>query len=228
MATRKKQPTPAKPQKAKPAKALKDPTKGREESGSAKDARDPAGPQKPGRKTVTTAGSTGRPKPTPPDNTGKKLPRYDWEAPRTAYTQGLMNEDGGVHFPSIAEISEIFKIPFDTVKNKCWSERWTEDRELFQEKLRQAKADQKAQTLAQRAASFDLHGLIIAEKGFSFVMAELAKLEKAGTDVAVSRLRELMRAANDSQRIGRLALGESTDNSRLDLPRGQFTVGRTI
>lgn len=184
-------------------------------------------------KTKTPAKKTAAKKPTAADlKPGKrsagKLKRHDWFSMRLVYTQGL-DKDGGVVWPSLDQVAELFDCHPGQVRDRAALERWTEDRSHFQSKVRQAAAEEKVETLAKRAAAFDLGTLQIAERGIRMVQEALDEATKNGKNVIrVDTLRELMRTAGEAQKIGRLSLGESTENSRLELPKGEFTVGRRL
>lgn len=164
-----------------------------------------------------------------PDKRNKGLnQRHDWFSMRIVYTQGL-DKEGGIVWPTLDQVAELFSCPPGQVRDRAALERWTQDREQFQTKVRQASAEEKVETLAKRAAAFDLGTLQIAERGIRMVQEALDEATKNGKNIIrVDTLRELMRTAGEAQKIGRLSLGESTENSRLELPKGEFTVGRRL
>jgi hypothetical protein len=160
---------------------------------------------------------------------GQPTVRHDWVKIRAAYVEGCDVNGTFKHEPAIREIAGIFGVNEVTVRRISAKEGWLQQRSLYVTKVEQARREQRADNMASKAAEFDGKVLETAEALLSLSRRELNRLltaAKADGKAATSltMLKDISAIAEKAQRIGRLAMGESTDESGIRAPSGQFFV----
>ena len=118
-----------------------------------------------------------------------KHPEDKIEAIRQDFVQGIV-ENNIRSYPTIEELSKRYEIPSITLYRKSSSQDWKEQRTKFQR---------------------DLQNEIIALLSFS----NKQRQEKERPFFSPSSLNSLSLALSTCQRVGRLALGESTENTNI-------------
>lgn len=136
---------------------------------------------------------------------------YDWNAIKLEFVTG---------HASLEDLARKYGIKPSTVRNRATGkktrdkENWNEARDAWRHKVTAAAEVEIAKKQASELAKFNMNTLkiahaILGQAGKHFVEAqEGAKPRK----ITAKDLRLLSAASADAQKIGRLALGTSTDN----------------
>ena len=141
------------------------------------------------------------------------------EAIRQDFVQGVL-EESERRYPTIEELAKKYEIPSVTLYRKSTAQSWKQQRMDFQKNL-QIEIDAKRQNkLAKDAVDFDENNLRIAKALQNEIVALLSFSNRARQDAnrpyfSPSSLNSLSMALSTCQRVGRLALGESTDNTNI-------------
>jgi hypothetical protein len=187
--------------------------------------------------TKPNSKQTGRPRKTK----GKKLAtqRLITKA-REIYVHGEANEDGELVYPTVAVISKRVKIGVQTIRNACAAENWQDDRRSYEEEYRRRRDGQLLEQKLQAIVAFDKYCFDAARSiqnhivGFmqdkyremEFVRAESEIVPPDETATQRKRrerdrfynpfngntLSQLANTLAVTQKVGRLAVGESTEN----------------
>lgn len=124
----------------------------------------------------------------------------DYSAIRAEYVAGSM---------SIRDLADSRKIPRRTLEKRSVAEGWPAAREKFQQEIAARAEGLLIERSAQELARFNADDLRVAKA----IRAKAAgMLAKADTPAAI---RAIATALEKAQRMGRLALGASTDNQTL-------------
>ncbi|MCX6750443.1 MAG: hypothetical protein NTZ83_03225 [Candidatus Pacearchaeota archaeon] len=98
--------------------------------------------------------------------------RINWEEIYQAYTFGIP-EDGKIEFPTLKDLSDIYKVSIAALKEHSIKEKWTEARESYL-KDKRTKTEQKViEKISDKIAPFEEALFSKAEK----TIEELNKLE---------------------------------------------------
>jgi hypothetical protein len=174
---------------------------------------------------------------------GKRFPDDLWLQIRTAYVQGVEDENGFRKWPTYFELQDRFGPQFSTISAKATSDGWHEERAIFERKLKEEIDTKKRKELLKASLEFDSSSLklakaIQAEIGQLLVGAQhqrqkmAAGLENEKKIFTSSSLSSLAMALATAQKVGRLALGESTENGsnvgdfRAELDEARAIVAR--
>ena len=144
--------------------------------------------------------------------------KYPWEQIKTEYVEGIADENGNVHFPTLQELEDKYGMAGSTIRGRAAQEDWATEKNIYQTKLRQKKQEKKVEELARKAAEFDSEVLKVADAAVKhiqghFLAAQDRLRESRGREpMALARLEALSKALERYQKIGRLALGEITES----------------
>ena len=137
---------------------------------------------------------------------------------RQEFVQGFMDGEMRV-YPTIEELSKKHKIPAITLYRK--SKEWKQQKIKFQQELSLEIDENKKKKMAKDAVDFDENNLRIAKALQNEIVALLSLSNKKRREnddrpyLTASSLNSLGMALSTCQRVGRLALGESTDNTNV-------------
>ncbi len=139
---------------------------------------------------------------------------------RQAYVAGVETPDGR-DYPSIEVLSKQYKIPAITLFRRSAKENWREQRVKFTEKLQQDIDQAKQKQLIKENKDFDTNNLSIAKRLQDEIVSVLNLSEKKREEgiekpmLNPSSLYSLGMALQTCQKVGRLALGETTENTSI-------------
>tara|TARA_E500000331_G_C17034089_1_gene616466 strand:- start:85 stop:624 length:540 start_codon:yes stop_codon:yes gene_type:complete len=139
---------------------------------------------------------------------------------RQAYVVGVETPDGR-DYPSIEELSRQYKIPAITLFRRSSKENWKEQRVKFTEKLQQDIDHAKQKQLIKDNKDFDNNNLSIAKRLQDEIVSvlDLSEKKREGGEqkpmLNPSSLYSLGMALQTCQKVGRLALGETTENTSI-------------
>jgi len=150
---------------------------------------------------------------------------------RQEFVQGI-EENEEKKYPTIDELSKKYNIPSVTLYRKSQSGDWKNQKKIYKENLQFEIDNAKQKKLANEAKEFDSNSLKIAKALQSEIVALLQKSNqqrKQGVNkpyFSPSALNSLGMALQTCQRVGRLALGESTENT--NVTNKQSTIEETF
>lgn len=151
------------------------------------------------------------------------MPKHDdntIEEIRQEFVQGKMIDEKRI-YPTIEELSQSWSIPAITLYRKSNAQKWKEQRETFQQELSRKIDMEKQKKMAKDAIDFDENNMRIAKALQNEIVALLSFSNKKRQEtpdrpyLSPSSLNSLGMALSTCQRVGRLALGESTDNTNV-------------
>jgi hypothetical protein len=131
----------------------------------------------------------------------RKIP---WEQIRLEYVQGV-ERDGQRVYPGQRELAEQYGINTSTIGRRAKRENWTAQRDIFASKLQAASKQRTIEAIADDASEFNL---------LTFQAAQLLSqhiVQHMQTKPSPSEAQQLASALRQAQQVGRLALGETTD-----------------
>lgn len=146
---------------------------------------------------------------------------YDWLFIKTEYVEGFEDEDGNQKWTTMHDLAIKHGIPPGYLRRIAAEQHWTSEKQNFITNYEHAKQSEKIKFLAKKSANFDNRCMKIAEKGVKEIESLLCNTIDARTDDSVSGIRQLLsmeeleqaaKTLEKFQKIGRLALGSSTDN----------------
>jgi hypothetical protein len=121
--------------------------------------------------------------------------------------------------PTLDEVAERAGVHVSLVRKHAMTsaENWTAERDLFQARLETAQREKTTEILASKGAEFDALSLRVAEKLFKKIETKIDNAMRANGPVELSpaAVAQLSAAAKAAQHVGRLVMGDSTDNARL-------------
>lgn len=134
----------------------------------------------------------------------------DWVAIKSAYVQGFEVDGVRLAEPTLFDVEKRFGVPESTLRKRSMTEKWSDERRLFQKRVEETTREKSTEILASKGAEFDALSLRVAER-------MLIRVAKAldGKGVTPAQFRALAGTAKDAQAIGRLVMGDSTENQRL-------------
>lgn len=126
--------------------------------------------------------------------------KINWTALKQLYVEG----------PEISlnDLAEKHKVKPQTMRLRAAKEGWTEQRKLFQAKVQNLRTEKRSEILASESAQFDSDCLKIARAALGKIVQEL----KGDTPADKS-----MSALEKAQKVGRLAMGEQSQDSEVTI-----------
>jgi DNA invertase Pin-like site-specific DNA recombinase len=163
--------------------------------------------------------------------TGKKrikhdyMPKaYPWESIRQYFVEGAPDETGAIYYPTINDICEYFHVSYLTVRKRLLEEEWIRQRDAWQAQLHTA--IQKAAMLdyIEAASKFDATCVEAAQSAMQEILDKFHEAKAQGEPISNLDLDRMGRSAVNWQRVGRLALGLSTENTARHETKSQDTL----
>lgn len=180
----------------------------------------------------------------------KKLTAEEWLEMRHRYVHGVIDDNGRREWPTLEFLAKRFGIAVVTIGKRVKNENWAGQRADFERRLRDQIDREKRKDLAKEASEFDLTSLRLA-KGLQNEIAqiiidsqeqrrvykeELAAAKAAGLPAPASvrvlvpaTVNSLASALSIAQKVGRLAMGETTENANVNInDQREFEEARRI
>lgn len=176
---------------------------------------------------------------------GKKSSRtrYPWETIRQAFVEGLTrgNDTDERVWLNLKELADHFDVPYQRVRERSASERWTALRHAEQVKLAQERQKRRQEKMIGESLDFDERSLNTAKVGMAMVQARLSEIadqlrrtrqtreeaiakqergekvprELLWSAVNYKEMDSLARAASTFQDIGMKALGTNVERHEI-------------
>ena len=141
---------------------------------------------------------------------------------RDLYVTGTDNKLGERVYPSIESLAEDFNVAKVTLFRKAKDGDWKEQRQIFEKKLAEEKDAKKREVLVKESVEFDARNLNLAKAmqgQITHLLSQGARLiqqNNTAKPFSPESLTKLATALISVQKIGRLALGDTTDNTRIN------------
>ena len=146
---------------------------------------------------------------------------YDWHIMKTEYVEGCEDEEGNQKWPTMHQVAIKHGCPPAYLRRVASEQHWTTEKQNFITNYEHAKQAEKIKFLATKSANFDNRCIKIAEKGIREIEKLLcdtidARIDDNGNKTlqlfSMEELEIAAKTLEKFQKIGRLALGSSTDN----------------
>lgn len=150
----------------------------------------------------------------------------NWPEIRRDFVEGLRDAEGNVTWPTLRELAKRWKVSFAAIESQADRGKWLEARDTNKIVAEEAARRERFMDIARRAVAFDEKAFTVANALLTFAQNRLAIHAQQQTIPTVREMRELAEVALKAQHVGRLAVGESTENFRnLDrLPPFKFVI----
>ena len=151
------------------------------------------------------------------------------EAIRQEFVQGVLDDKGLRSHPTIDELSKKHSIPSITLYRKSQSNEWKQQKLDFQDNLRIQIDKEKRTKMVKDSVEFDENNLRLAKALQNEIVALISMSNKKRNEgdtrpfFSASSLNSLGQALMTCQKVGRLALGESTDTTNITTTESTVT-----
>lgn len=141
---------------------------------------------------------------------------------RELYVQGVEDNAGNRVYPSIETLASDFNVAKVTLFRRAKSQDWRTQRAIFEQRLSQEKDSKRLETLIKESVEFDSRNLNLAKamQGQVTHLIRLAAQEIQDNDLrrpfTPVGLERLANAVIAIQKVGKLALGETTENTSIN------------
>lgn len=139
---------------------------------------------------------------------------------------GLTDSDNKMVYPSLSSLVDKYKIPRATLYRRSKAENWIAQKTEHVSKLNEKISEERIKVMTKEAVKLDDRCIQLSQAMLSTVAKELGKLNSEDVRNIPNHLKELSNATINAQRIGKLALGEAQEISKVntdDKPPESFT-----
>ena len=141
------------------------------------------------------------------------------ETMRRAFVEGVENDQGIREYPTVEKLCATYNVSRASLYRKSSYSEWQQQRNQWQSEFTQRLNMKRAKEMADKAAKLDEVSLDIAQLGLSKVnrkLSESIQCEKQGQDtLSIKEFHDLMDTALRSQKIGKLALGQADEITKV-------------
>ena len=148
-------------------------------------------------------------------NSKKKLTLTIKEEIRNKFVHGIEDNRGGRKLYTIDELASDYGIPKPTLYKTAQREDWVLQQKRFQDKYLIELDAKRRDELVQESIQFDKTSLQLA-KGLMGQIAQTLRQNSNEEKIQSSTLNSLSHALSQAQKVGKLALGQATDNVNLE------------
>lgn len=138
---------------------------------------------------------------------------YPWDSIENYFVQGAPDKNGIIYYPTITDICSYFHVNFLTVRKRLLDENWIEKRDQWQTALQKQVQKVTMIDYVEAAAKFDATCVEAAQSAMQEILDKFHEAKAQAEPITHLDLDRLGRAAVSWQRVGRLALGLSTENT---------------
>lgn len=146
----------------------------------------------------------------------KKLTLTKKEEIRNKFVQGIEDTKGGRKLFTIDELAADYGIAKPTLYKTAQREDWSLQQKRFQEKYLVELDARKRKEMVEEAMNFDRTSLQLAKGVMGQIAQSLRQNTQGEEKIKPQVLNTLSQALVQVQRVGKLALGQVTDNVNLE------------
>tara|TARA_B100001094_G_C17728373_1_gene575354 strand:+ start:44 stop:598 length:555 start_codon:yes stop_codon:yes gene_type:complete len=141
------------------------------------------------------------------------------ETMRRSFVEGVENDQGIREYPTVEKLCASYNVSRASLYRKSSYSEWQQQRNEWQSEFTQTLNMKRAKEMAYKAAKLDEASLKIAQMGLSKVTRKLSDSiegEKHGQDsLTIKEFHDLMDTALRSQKMGKLALGQADEITKV-------------
>lgn len=139
---------------------------------------------------------------------------------RNLFVQGINEDNGTRKTYTLDELYKQYNVAKSTLYRVAQQEGWRLERDKFQQKYIAELDAERTKNLTEESKKFDINSLNLAKALMATVGQNIRKntanINAGSKNFQPSQLNALASAALSAQRLAKLALGETTDNVKLD------------
>lgn len=133
---------------------------------------------------------------------------------------GVVGSEGARSYPSLESLGKKYQIPRATIFRWAKKERWQDKKNQQQSKIQERLEDARVSDLVKEAHRLDKNSLQIAQAMIHQVGKKLEKVMRKESlqqrdSVKASELKDMATTVLTAQRVGKLALGEAQEISKV-------------
>ncbi|GAC1458390.1 MAG: hypothetical protein NVS2B14_09610 [Chamaesiphon sp.] len=134
--------------------------------------------------------------------------KHPWGAIKKEYIEAVSE----VERPTYRELSDKYGVPEGYLEQVAAAEKWTEQGKIFRRKIEENRKADKATTLASESAKWDSDCLRVAQASLAQITTHLRGAQNSKKCLELRELNLLATALEKIQKVGRTALGQSSEN----------------
>jgi len=144
--------------------------------------------------------------------------KHPWFRVKTEYIEGYIDDENNQIWPTMKQLSLKHAIPFAYLRKIASEQKWTIEKNNYITHFEHIRQQEKIKHLAKKSTKFDERCIKIAEEGITKLEKHLCEPIIEGDEgetrafFRVDDLELIAKTLEKFQKIGRLALGNSTDN----------------
>ena len=161
--------------------------------------------------------------------------KYNWEKIKREYVEGYVDKENVQKWPTMKELSIKHGCPSAYLRRVASAQKWVIEKNNYVTNYEHTLQEEKIKYLARKAAKFDSKCIKLAETGISKVeqwLTERSNTIDEGVKVVLTMddLELAAKTIEKFQKIGRLALGSTTDNisKSIKVPGKQVTFAEGL
>jgi hypothetical protein len=148
------------------------------------------------------------------------------------YEEGVLDDKGILKWPSIAELAIQHNVAQSTLYRLSNDDQWKFRRSKFQQKIQEQRQEQIVNTFAEEGAKLDSTALNLSKALMATVAAALRENQEnynaRNKTLVPTQMNALANTALTAQRLGKLALGESTHNVEINTTDQQHAFRKAM
>lgn len=139
---------------------------------------------------------------------------------RDEFVHGYTNEDGVLVYPSVDALVKRHGVARPTLYRASNREEWQKQKNQYQTQLQLLQDEERLETMLESGKRLDDNALSIAQAMLTRIGRRLAaamreEQENPINGIEATELRELSIVAANAQRVGKLALGQAQEISKV-------------
>lgn len=144
--------------------------------------------------------------------------KYNWDYLKIEFTEGTLDKNGLRQWPTLKELSNKYSIDYGYIRKISSVKKWRECKQSFIQAFENKKQLDRIKHLSEQSIEFDNKCIKLVNKGIKVLEKIFEISENVVSDNGVKQLLNLdtleiiTKSLERLQKIGRLALGSSTEN----------------
>lgn len=138
-----------------------------------------------------------------------------WQEAKTQYIEGHPQDDGSRMWQTLEQVGLAHGISSTSIRHRAGREGWKDQRDLYQQKIAQARQEKRTDVLAAKGAEFDARALRATEAIIQHVVVHLSTSAKAKVPLPIATLARMAQTVSMAHKAGRLAMGDTTELQKL-------------